>query len=234
MIRIAVVEDEDVSAAQLQEFLVRYEREFGVQIKSERFRDGDEIADNYKGNFDIILMDIQMRFMDGMTAAEKIRKLDRKVVIMFITNRIDYAIRGYAVDAVDYVLKPVSYFAFQEKLTRAIERAEKSEGRMVLIPLTSGYVRVKTDDIYYVESEGHVLVYHTKGDDYRTRGKMGEIEEELTRYGFFRCNKGYLVNLMHIEGVDGNFCLVGNARLLVSRARKNDFMAALAEYIGTT
>ena len=234
MIRIAVVEDEDGSAEQLKEFLSRYERELGVQIKSERFRDGDEIADNYKGNFDIILMDIQMRFMDGMTAAEKIRKLDRKVVIIFITNRIDYAIRGYAVDAVDYVLKPVSYFAFREKLSRAIERVGRSEGSMALIPLSSGYVRVKTDDIYYVESEGHVLIYHTKNDDYRTRGKMGEVEEQLSPFGFFRCNKGYLVNLMHIEGVDGNFCLVGNARLLVSRARKNDFMAALAEYIGTT
>ena len=205
MIRIAVVEDEDGSAEQLKEFLIRYERELGVQIRSERFRDGDEIADNYKGNFDIILMDIQMRFMDGMTAAEKIRKLDRKVVIMFITNRIDYAIRGYAVDAVDYVLKPVSYFAFREKLSRAIERAGRSEGSMALIPLSSGYVRVKTDDIYYVESEGHVLIYHTKNDDYRTRGKMGEVEEQLSPFGFFRCNKGYLVNLMHIEGVDGNF-----------------------------
>ncbi len=234
MIRIAVVEDEDASAELLQSFLVRYEREYGVQIKSERFRDGDEIADNYKGSFDIILMDIQMRFMDGMTAAEKIRKLDRKVVIMFITNRIDYAIRGYAVDAVDYVLKPISYFAFQEKLKRAIERAQRSEGRMVLIPLTSGYVRVKTDDIFYIESEGHVLIYHTREIDYRTRGKMAEIEQELAHSGFFRCNKGYLVNLMHIEGVEGNFCIVGNAKLLISRARKGDFMAALAEYIGTT
>jgi DNA-binding LytR/AlgR family response regulator len=228
------VEDEDGSAEQLQEFLSQYEREMGVQIKCERFRDGDEIAENYKGNFDIILMDIQMRFMDGMTAAEKIRGMDRKVVIMFITNRIDYAIRGYAVDAVDYVLKPVSYFAFKEKLARAIERAGKSEGRMVLIPLTSGYVRVRTDDIFYVESEGHVLIYHTRNGDYRTRGKMGEIEEEFGSLGFFRSNKGYLVNLMHIEGVDGNFCLVGNTKLLISRARKNDFMAALAEYIGTT
>ena len=186
------MEDEDGSAEQLQEFLSQYEREMGVQIKCERFRDGDEIAENYKGNFDIILMDIQMRFMDGMTAAEKIRGMDRKVVIVFITNRIDYAIRGYAV------------------------------------------VRVRTDDIFYVESEGHVLIYHTRNGDYRTRGKMGEIEEEFGSLGFFRSNKGYLVNLMHIEGVDGNFCLVGNTKLLISRARKNDFMAALAEYIGTT
>lgn len=234
MIRIAVVEDEDGSAEKLQAFLARYERELGVQIKTERFRDGDEIADNYKGSFDIILMDIQMHFMDGMTAAEKIRRLDRKVVIMFITNRIDYAIRGYEVDAVDYVLKPVSYFAFKEKLARAIERAEKGGGRMLLIPLASGYVRVRTDEVFYIESEGHTLVYHTKGGEYRTRGKMAEIEAELAHSGFFRCNKGYLVNLMHIDGIDGNICLVGNEKLLVSRARKSEFMAALAEYIGTT
>ena len=80
------------------------------------FTDGDEIAGGYKSVYDIILMDVQMRFMDGMSAAEEIRKVDPEVVIIFITNMSQYAIRGYAVDALDYVLKPVSYFAWSESL----------------------------------------------------------------------------------------------------------------------
>lgn len=105
MISLAIVEDEDSYAEQLTDMVNRYQKERNTRIKVTRYTDGDEIAENYPGGFDMILMDIQMRFMDGMTAAEKIRKVDRDVLIMFITNRTDYAIRGYQVDAIDYVLR---------------------------------------------------------------------------------------------------------------------------------
>ena len=120
MITIAIVEDEEAYAKQLTEYIEKYQRESGKSIRVIRFSDGDEIVEKYTGEYDIILMDIQMKFMDGMSAAEAIRKQDTKVVIMFITNMTNYAIRGYEVDAMDYVLKPVSYFAFSKKLDRAM------------------------------------------------------------------------------------------------------------------
>ena len=126
MIQLAIVEDEDSYAKQLSEFAQKYQKESGQYFKITRFRDGDEITNGYKGQFDIILMDIEMKLMDGMTAAEEIRKLDQDVVIMFITNMANYAIRGYQVDALDYVLKPVSYFAFSQKLGRAIGKTERA------------------------------------------------------------------------------------------------------------
>ena len=231
MLRIAVVEDEDGSAEQLQEFLSQYEREMGVQIKCERFRDGDEIAENYKGNFDIILMDIQMRFMDGMTAAEKIRGMDRKVVIMFITNMTNYAIRGYQVDALDYVLKPVSYFAFSQKLGRAIARMKKSSSKTISIELPSGVKKLDIDNVFYIESEGHNLVFYTSGGEFKIRAKLGDFENQLAPYNFFRSNKGYLVNLKYVDGVENGCCIIAGKQLLISRARKNDFMSALTEYM---
>lgn len=112
MIRIAIVEDEEAYAAQLTEFLHKYEEEENAVFEITRFRDGDEITEKYRASFDIILMDVQMQFMDGISAAEEIRKTDSEVVIIFITNMRQYALRGYAVDAMDYVLKPISYFAF--------------------------------------------------------------------------------------------------------------------------
>mgnify|MGYP002663547870 CR=1 FL=1 len=90
------------------------------------------MPENY---YDMILMDIQMQFMDGMTAAEEIRKFDTKVVIMFITNMTNYAIRGYEVDAMDYVLKPVTYFSFARKLERAISRIPQKTGKPVKPPV---------------------------------------------------------------------------------------------------
>ena len=213
MVKIAIVEDEDLYADQLNEFINKYADESHEIIRQVRFYDGDEIAEKYDGSYDIILMDIQMKFMDGMSAAQEIRKRDRNVIIMFITNRVDYAIRGYEVDALDYIVKPVSYFSFSRKLERAISRIPDKED---------------------AESEGHNLVYHTGQGEYRIRRKMSEAEAELVPHGFFRSNKGYLVNLKHVDGVQDGCCLIAGQKLLISRSRKADFMLAMMENIGSS
>lgn len=106
MIKIAIVEDEAMYAKQLEEFLHQYETENQEAFEITIYSDGDQIVNKYKSQFDIILMDVEMKFMDGMSAAEEIRKMDSEVVIIFITNMAQYAIRGYAVDALDYWYAP--------------------------------------------------------------------------------------------------------------------------------
>ena len=138
MIRIAIVEDDRVCAGTLQEYLCRYEKESGEMIQSTLFEDGEDIAVGYRAEYDIILMDIEMQFMDGMSAAEAIRKVDEEVTIIFITNMAQYAIRGYSVNALDYVLKPVSYFAFSQRLDRAVSRLRKKEKHYVVIKFRGG------------------------------------------------------------------------------------------------
>lgn len=138
MIRIAVVEDEELYAEQLQNYISKYAEERKKQIKVTWFQDGEDIVSGYKGEYDIILLDIQMRFMDGMTAAEKIRELDSEVVLMFIANMIQYAVHGYEVDAMDYVVKPVEYFAFSQKLDKAIGRIQKKTEVFLKVPVEDG------------------------------------------------------------------------------------------------
>lgn len=232
MIRIAVVEDEDVFVEQLKEYLERYRRESGNGIRVTYFRDGDEIAEEYKGDYDIILMDIQMEFMDGMTAAEKIRKLDQEVIIMFITNMTQYAIRGYQVDALDYMVKPIEYFAFSQKLDRAIVRLKRRDRHYISISVEDGIQKLDVTEIFYVESQGHILVYHTRKGVFVTRGTMKELEEALLPYGFYRSNKGYLVNMKHVDGIQDGCCVISNERLPISRGKRKQFMEALVNYMG--
>ena len=232
MITIAIVEDEEAYAKQLTEYIEKYQQESGRRFRVIRFTDGDEIVEKYTGEYDIILMDIQMQFMDGMTAAEEIRKFDTKVVIMFITNMTNYAIRGYEVDAMDYVLKPVTYFSFARKLERAISRIPQKTGRPVKVNTQEGVVRLDAASIYYIESEGHNLIYHTENGDLKERARMQDAEERFVPLGFFRSNKGYLVNLEYVDGVRDGCCMILGEALLISRARINDFMAALGEYMG--
>ena len=207
MIKIAIVEDEAMYAKQLEEFLHQYEAENHEAFDITIYSDGDQIVNKYKSQFDIILMDVEMKFMDGMSAAEEIRKMDSEVVIIFITNMAQYAIRGYAVDALDYVLKPVSYFAFSQRLNRAIERMKKREAKVIMVNIKGGMVRINIANIYYIESQGHTM-------------------------NFFRGNKGYLINLKHVDRIQDNCAVVKGKELVLSRARKKEFMEALTRYWG--
>lgn len=227
MLHIAIVEDEERYAAELEQYIRRYERETSRQIKVTHYGDGEDLVEDYSGGFDILLMDIQMQFMDGMTAAEKIRERDQQVQIIFITNRNDYAIRGYEVDALDYVLKPVSYYIFAKKLDKAFAKIETKSGFALTINTKTGLRRIRTTDLYYIESDAHNLIYHTNKGDYVTRERIRDAEKLLSDKGFFRSNKCYLVNLAHVDGIQEGCCEINGQKLLISRARRNEFMAAL-------
>ncbi len=232
MIKIAIVEDEHAYAMQLQEYLNTYEKENGEVFEISLFSDGDEIVHKYKPIYDIILMDIEMKFMDGMSAAEEIRKVDTEVVIIFITNMPQYAIRGYAVEALDYVLKPISYFAFSQRLNRAIGRIKKRISKTISINIKGGTVRLDVANITSVESQGHTLIFHTTGAEYEASGTMKELEKELESLNFYRGNKGYLINLAHVDGIKDACAVVRGEALLISRSRKKDFMEMLTRYWG--
>lgn len=231
MIHIAVVEDEQAYVEQLTEYIARFQEEFSLEMKVTVFSDGDEIAEDYRADYDIILMDIQMRFMDGMTAAEKIRELDRDVVIMFITNMTSYAVKGYEVDALDYIVKPVEYFSFSRKLLRAMERVKKKEESYLMIPVESGIQKLAAGEIYYVESFGHQLIYVTKKGRFASRGVMKQAEEQLAPKGFFRSGKSYLVNMKYVEGISEGCCLIHGEKLQISRQKRKEFMEVLLNYM---
>jgi len=232
MIRIAIVEDDNNYKEQLIDFLHKFKQERGETISIETFSDGDEIVENYHAQYDIILMDVQMQFMDGMSAAEEIRKMDSEVVIIFITNLAQYAIKGYAVDALDYILKPISYFQFSQRLTRAIERMKRREAQFITLRIKGGIRRFQVSDIYYIESFGHQLIFYTKEGEFTSSGTMKDLEKELADFHFFRGNKGYLINLAHVEGMNENCAVVRGKDLLISRPRRKAFMEALANYWG--
>lgn len=233
MIKIAVVEDDQVYSEQLQEYLRKYEAEYAESFDITAFSDGDAIVSTYQSQFDIILMDIEMRFMDGMSAAEEIRRVDKEVVIIFITNMTQYAIRGYAVEALDYMLKPVSYFAFSQRLSRAISRMKKREQKSLVISVKGGVVRLPVNSICYIESQGHNLLYHTTSGEYVSSGTLKDAEEALRELHFFRGSKWYLINLQQVQGLgDGVAKLKSGEEVPLSRGRKKEFMEALAQHWG--
>lgn len=231
MIRVAIVEDDKNYAGVLKKYIMRYEGESGQHFQVTWFQDGEDIVENYKADYDIILMDIKMQFMDGMTTAEEIRKSDSEVVIIFITNTPQYAMKGYEVEALDYVLKPINYFAFSQRIDRAIKRMVHRQKKYINVSYKGRIKKIDVANIRYIEVQDHDLYFHTNEGEFSQRGTMKEIEEMLAEGDFFRCNKGYLINLEYVNGVDGSNVLVGNENVPVSRSRKKDLLDALNDHI---
>ena len=232
MYHIAIVEDEKEFSHQLQEFLVQYGKEHEMEFQISVFQDGAEILEEYQPKYDVILLDIEMPKVNGMETAEKIRETDEDVVLMFITNMASYAIRGYSVGALDFVMKPINYYTFSTKMTRALKRVQKKTLKPIVLNLPDGVKKLEAKQIYFVEVQNRMLHYHTEEGEYVLRGTLQGAEEMLSDYPFIRCNHWYIVNLMHVSEVKKNIAVVGGYELEISRRNKAAFLKALTEYMG--
>lgn len=232
MYHIAIVEDEAAFAAQLQEYLEKYQEEHDVRFKISVFGDGEEILKDYQPLYDIILLDIEMPKVNGMQAAEQIREQDADVTLMFITNMAGYAIKGYEVGALDFVMKPVNYYTFSMKLTRVLKRTRQKARQEILLTLPDGVKKLNVQQIYYVEVQNRMLSYHTDEGVFTMRGTMQSVEQMLRPYAFVKCNHWYIVNLKHVSEVRKNTAIVAGHELEVSRRNRTAFLQALTEYVG--
>lgn len=231
-IRIGIVEDDPASAQLIVDYLKRYQSEFNQEFTVSLFDDGETLVERYKPTYDILLMDIEMARMNGLQAAKKIRERDESVVIVFITAAPQYAIGGYEVQALSYVLKPVPWFAFSQELKRSIDMVRRRSDDSMLVETGSNQMRISLSDILYIESIRHTIIIHTFDSKLSITGTLKELESRLGEHNFFRSNSCYLVNLRHVTGVRDQDSVMSNGELLrISRPRKKAFMQALADYM---
>lgn len=230
MRNIAVVEDEDMAADLLISYIQRYSQLSGEKFNVSRFTNAADFLENYRAIYAVVFMDIQMPKMNGMDGAMELRKLDKTVSIIFITNLVQYSQKGYEVDAVSFLVKPVSYFDFSLKFCKALNIYVMNEERSITIKYRGGLCRISTDKLMYVEIIAHRLYYHLIDDDIEITGVLSEVEKELSEYGFLRCNSCYLVNPKFVVAVKGSEVQVGNRTLQISRPRRAAFLAELANW----
>ena len=226
--RIAIVDDEQEMRDTLAEYIARYASENGAEIETIPFPSGDTLLENYRLIYDIIF-DVDMPGTSGIDAARLVRERDRSVVILFVTNIAQYAINGYEVAAVDYIIKPIGYYDFAMKFRRAVAMASRGQRRELFLETAEGGRRLPVSSILYVETLGHYLIYHLDGEDgrpreLRVRGNMKEQEAALRPYEFCQIHKSYLVNLAHMEELRTGHVLVGGQELPVGRTYKDELV----------
>lgn len=232
MPRIAIVEDNDADLLRIQGMLERFCAERGVSAQTSVFRNGEQLLFSYEPIYDVILMDIEMPHMDGMSAAQRLRELDPTVILIFTTNMAQYAIEGYRVRARAYLLKPLQYISFSMELSDALRVSKTAPTDAFLLKGENGVVRLNTEDILYIESRKHEQEFHTKSGVYSMRGTLTELEQRLAPHAFVRSGVSFLVNLCYVTGVDREAVLLGDVRVPLSRQKRKAFLEALTYYIG--
>ena len=233
MLHIAIVEDSQRDAEQLITCLQHYSRKHGVEIATERFENALLFLQGYKGEYDIVFMDIDMPMMSGMEAAKSLRKVDPHVMLIFVTALARFALNGYEVDAYDFIVKPVQENFFEAKMSRALKKISSEQRTRLLIKSGDKTVRIFADEIIYVDIFNHVLTFHTEQGQFSTRGTIKDVMETLDSNLFALCNKSYVVNMRHIQMVDGDeVVMTGGGRLPISRPRKTEFMQRIADFYG--
>ncbi len=231
MIRIAIAEDDKGFQQTIQSYIARYGEENQLPFHVTTFDNGSQLVFQYEPVYDILLLDIEMPKLNGMDAAREIRRQDKDVVIIFITNMAQYAINGYEVGALDYVLKPIRYYGFAMKLGKAVAAARQEEKSYILIPYEDGKKRLASDQIVYVEIQDHWLHIHTDSGVYQMLGTMREFATRVKGLPFVLCSASYLINLKYVTAyVRDVVILDGKYEVKVSRSRKKELQQAILDY----
>lgn len=233
MVNIAIVEDEASAYRTLQTILDTYARENGVTFRTKHFQDAVSFLADYKKGYDIVFMDIELPGLNGMNAAFKLREFDKQIIIIFVTNMAQYAVRGYEVDALYYIIKPINYQNTAYKLKRALSILSANSNAEIVLPQANGLVRLSSQTLTYVEINSHKLIYHTEDNAYIAYGSLSDVEKKLRPHHFFRCNNCYLVNARYIASISGfTITLLNGETLQISHPKKKQFMLDIANWLG--
>ena len=207
MLEVAVCDDEKYFLEQEKEWITKYMKVAGYKFKIDTFASGTsfmEIGDKVK-QYDIIFLDINMRELNGVETAKKIREYTQNVYIVFVTAFITYSLEGYKVDAVRYILKDNQLLekALIECLDTIINKMHYVENKYTF-EFREGRKTLLIDDIVFIESNLHKLYFHLskKPGQYTMYGRLDHIDELLKNSNFCRIHKSYLVNLKFVNKIE--------------------------------
>lgn len=234
MPHIAIVEDEPEAGDVLASFIARYADEKDTELTVTRFGNAMDFELTHQ-RFDLVFMDIQMPGINGMEAAQLMRTYDTETPIIFVTNLAQYAVKGYEVDALDFIVKPVSYFDFRMRMDKAMRRIRRNGGRSIAIGTRDGMRVVALSDIAYVEVSKHDLSYHLVGEESPlvVYGSLVAFEQEVEGGPFVRISNSCLVNMNRVRAVRGNELVMHDGTVLYfSRSKKREAVATITSFLG--
>lgn len=233
MLRVAIVEDVAAERSRMKEYAENYFASKGIEAEFYFFEDGMYFLEQYPGRLDVVFLDIEMKYVDGLRTARKLREFDEQVQILFVTRMIQYALEGYSVDAADFLVKPIRYPVFCSRMDRVMRKIQTNTPRFLVTKQGKEEICCPIQGITYIEALNKRTIIHRKGQESLIPSEtLTALEKKLEGEPFFRCHKAFLVNLNHIQNIAAAEVTVDGARIPVSKYRKKEFMRVLANYRG--
>lgn len=228
VIRIAVCDDEERVLHSTLNMLKQYNKE---KLAIDCYGSGEELLQSSL-QYDIILLDIDMKELNGIETAKRIREKDREVKLIYITNYSDYSMFAFAVHAFAYLLKPLKKEDLFAQLDEALIYGLPKDDKELEFSAIEGIVRIKTSQILYFEYMERQVLIHTEKRVWHLRQRIADIDSMMREYGFVMPHKSFVVNLYAVRSISGyDIILTDGNSIPLSQKKSTEFRRALNNYL---
>ena len=228
--RIAICDDEQNQIEYITLIVALWSAHEGHGCEIRTFASAEAFLFEYEEDkaYDILLLDVEMKNMNGIELAKRIRKDNNRAEIIFITSHSEFVGEGYEVDALHYLIKPISADKLMQVLAKAAEKLSV-DPPSVVISCDGETVKLYESDILYTESFLHYVIIHTKDKEYKIKENISVFENKLSD-DFYRIHRSYLVSLKYITRISRTSVNIGNTELPLSRGKYDDINRAFIEH----
>lgn len=230
MLKIALCEDDQLQRELVKNYIDRSLLNRNYEIFE--FKSGEELIANYPQKLDILFLDIQMKEINGMDAAKKIRTFDNNVEIIFITGIWDYVQEGYEVRAYRYIIKPIDFNSFKTQLNLCIKEIENQKRPSIVVTYKGEVNKIDIGSIVYIETDNRNTLIHTKEKSYRSNMGISKLEKYLEGSTFFRCHNSFLINLEYINKIGQDSVFLEEYEIQVSRHKMKELKIQFTSFLG--
>ncbi len=231
MIRIAICDDEKHMSDHIRSMVLNFFRKKNREISLRMFSGGEELL-SYNGQIDILFLDIQMKDMDGMETARKLRADKFRGFLVFITVLKEMVFQSFEVQAYDYLVKPVDKKQFEKTMERLYASMQNASEDSLLVQ--KGYEGriIREDEIVFCEIiDRKIYLNLASGEVVDYYERIENLETKLNNR-FYRCHRSYLINLKHLKGYkNGTACMDNGKEIPVSRLRSREFSGVVLQYM---
>lgn len=229
-LKIAICDDEQNQIEYISSVLSAWSSQNGHSCEISMFASAESFLFEYESDkaYDILLLDVEMKNITGIELAKFIRQDNNRSEIIFITSHFEFVCEGYDVDALHYLIKPISENKLMQVLTKAVEKLSV-DPPSVVINCEGETVKLYESDILYVEAFLHYIIIQTNEKKYKIKESISAFEQKLSD-NFYRVHRSYLVSIKHITRISRTSVNIGKIELPMSRGKYDDINRVFIEH----
>jgi len=232
-VKIAICDDEGIHIEIIETYLNKHKNT--IDLESFKFSSGESLLASYQAGsyFDLIYLDIKMDKLSGIDTAKEIRKIDKKVLIIFITSMSEYVFYGYEVRAFYFIIKPVKEEQFCRLFIQAYHEHLAEGENIYTFKFRDSLLKLSIDEIIYLESDGRKINLFTSDNKYSFYGSIPEEMRKLKNHFFILVHRCILVNMKYINRINKNDILLQhvNQTIPLSKKRYKEVYDEFVKYI---